>query len=394
MTESVFPNNKFERFCRVWLLSGVFVFVTSFFWASGTAPLRNIFYLAIVLPVLFILPWRSFSFQEYGGYFTLSALVFAGYSVLSSLWSVAPDMGRYVKILLFLMVWLGGLAWLFSNVAFSSQRLYQVIVGGGVVGAALTVFLFYSLHGYHSSFRMTGQGLVENPTVVAQLFGVPALLAYILLLRAPTQSARFLLLTSMLVCLAPVFLSQTRGAMVAWLVSAIFALIATRPKFIIWLLHLILVVVSLALVSLVIDWDLIFQQRGTILSYRDVIWLEVLSRVAENILFGIGIEHKALITIEGQGVFEHSHNSWLDILYYSGLIGVVLAIWHVLLLFKSAVLTDDELPLVAWLLFGCICLFTNGSHLLTAPDAQWWVYWVPAALLAAQITRRRLCQKS
>ncbi len=90
-------------------------------------------------------------------------------------------------------------------------------------------------------------------------------------------------------------------------------------------------------------------------------------------------------------MFHHAHNSWIDILYYTGLIGLILALWHWVLLARSFSRDRDILPLYLWLAFGSLCLFTNGSSLLTRPDAQWLMYWVPAGLLAAVVMSRRRC---
>ena len=137
--------------------------------------------------------------------------------------------------------------------------------------------------------------------------------------------------------------------------------------------------------------DDVLQNRGLSLSYRNVIWLELLSRSLEHPLFGIGYEENARIIIPDVDVFHHAHNSWIDILYYGGLIGLSLAIWHWLLLLRSFSRDIDILPLYLWLAYGCICLFSNGSSLLTRPDQQWFMYWVPAGIRAALVMSRRRC---
>jgi hypothetical protein len=43
-------------------------------------------------------------------------------------------------------------------------------------------------------------------------------------------------------------------------------------------------------------------------------------------------------------------------------------------------------PLTLWLLYGCGCLLVDSRSLFWEIDAKWLLYWVPAALLAAQLS--------
>ena len=137
--------------------------------------------------------------------------------------------------------------------------------------------------------------------------------------------------------------------------------------------------------------DDVLEKRGISFSFRDAIWVELLDRSLERPLFGLGLERDSRIIIPDVDVFHHAHNSWIDILYYTGLIGLLLALWHWVLLARSFSRDRDILPLYLWLAYGSLCLFTNGSSLLTRPDAQWLMYWVPAGLLAAVVMSRRRC---
>src|SRR5690606_27067389 len=108
---------------------------------------------------------------------------------------------------------------------------------------------------------------------------------------------------------------------------------------------------------------------------------ELLNRSLAHPWFGLGLEQDSRITIIDAGIFHHAHNSWVDIFYYTGAVGLLLAVWHLVLILRTFTLDKTLLPVYLWFIFGCLCLFTNGAGLLTRPDAQWLMYWIPAGLI-------------
>ena len=384
-------RDKREAFCLKWIGLGVYMFVAAFFWASGPATLRSVFYLFLLIPLLAVLPWRRWRWDEYGGYFTISALVFAASSVVASLWGDSWNFDFFFKQWIMLAFWLCGTGWLFYCRPINLQRFYSVVIAVGCVSAFITIYLFITDKTYGAEARLSGFGLAENSTVVAQIFGVAALLAYLKSLQASSLKSAWLYFVVTLVCGLVIVLSQTRGATLALAVVALAALIIVRPPLRIWGPQLLLVLVAVAIGLAWLGVDYLLEQRGTAFSHRDIIWRELLCRVLEHPLIGIGYVEDSRIIIPDVDVYHHAHNSWLDILYYGGAIGLLLALWHGVLLARSFLRDSDGLPLYLWWVYGCLCLATNGSSLLTRPDAQWLMYWVPAGLLAALIMRRRRC---
>lgn len=380
-----------EAFCLKWLGFGLYLFLSAFFWASGPAPLRAIFYVFFLLPLLMILPWRRWSLHEYGGYFTLSALVFAAYSVIASLWGEPEDFVFFLKQWFFLAFWLCGVAWLFYHRPVNLQLLYWVVIGIAFVSSLSTLYIFYCYEGNPVALRLSGLGLAENPTIVAQLFGVAGLLAYLQSLKSQKLTNALIFFAGAIVCCLPILMSQSRGAAIAFVVVCCLALWLLRPRLSILLAQFSIVLAGAVGAFLLLDLGSVLVERGLSFSLRDVIWGELLQRSLTHPFIGIGYEQNSRITIAGVDVFHHAHNSWIDILYYSGLIGLGLVSWHGWLVARSYSRDKDVLPLYLWWVYGCICLFSNGSSLLTRPDAQWLMYWIPAGLLAGLIMSRRSC---
>jgi O-antigen ligase len=382
---------KLEQFCLAWAALGVYLFLSAFFWASGPAPLRAVFYVFLLIPFLLVLPWRRWRIEEYGGYYTISALVFSAYCVCASLWGNASDFDFYLKQWFFLAFWLCGIAWLFYYRPVNLQRLYLFIIVIGVICSLVTVYFFYVYKNYSIAARLSGFGLAENSTIVAQIFGVASLLSYIKSLQAENWKLSPLFFIAAMICALVILMSQTRGAALALILVSFAALLLVRPKPLIWVPQVTLAVLGVIGLFMLTNMGDVLQDRGVSFSYRDAIWVELLDRARERPLFGLGLERDARIIIPDVDVFHHAHNSWIDILYYTGLMGLLLALWHWVLLARSFSRDQDSLPLYLWLAYGSLCLFTNGSSLLTRPDAQWLMYWVPAGLLAALVMSRRQC---
>lgn len=382
-----------EKLCLMWAGFGLYLFLSAFFWASGPAPLRTVYYLFLLFPFICVLPWRKFNGREYGGIYTLAALTLAGYLVLASLWGNPQDFIFYLKQWFFLAFWLCGVTWLFFHRKIQISRLRLMIIALGSFAALVTIYLFYIYDGQSISYRLMGIGMAENPTVVAQIFGVAALLAYLASLNAQRPAVSLLYFFSAAVSALPIVMSQTRGAGFSLIAVSLMALIILRPRWIIWVPQLLLAILAIAFMFAFTDFAEVLELRGLSLSLRDIIWLEVLARSWENPIVGIGLVQDARIQITDVGEFHHAHNTWLDTFYYAGLLGVLLSLWHLLLMLRCFSRDPDLLPFYLWFVFGCLCLFTNGSQLLTRPDAQWWMYWVPAGLLTATYLSRRECRK-
>src|SRR5690606_7568286 len=114
-------------------------------------------------------------------------------------------------------------------------------------------------------------GLAENSTIVAQIFGVAALLAYILSLQAVDWKKSLLLFVSAMICGLPIVLSQSRGAALALIAVSFIGLLVVRPSMKIWLpqvaIALIGVVGAIALTTI----DEVLEKRGISFSFRDAI---------------------------------------------------------------------------------------------------------------------------
>lgn len=374
-----------EQKLSAWAYGGLWVFVTAFLWSPSRDGLEAIYALAFFIPML-LLPWRKPDFQQYGGWFSVSALAYASWSCLTSLWG--SDTGYFVLQWLILATWLSGAAWVLQRRALNIEKLFTWMVIIGAILALLVMALFYQDHAF--SERLIGKGLARTSTVAGQVFGLVAVLATILSWRAASAKLSILLFIAALSALAALALSQSRGPILSLMAALLLAAWWFRPSMRVWISQIAFLLFVTILLIVVTPIEQVILARGVSFSLRDEIWLQVwqsMSNQPLSLLWGIGMsEETKLVTASGE--YHHAHNAWLDIFYRTGAIGLLLALTHLVLLLKRGAVGVQKNNahvkiLVIWLAYGCGCLLVDSRSLFWQIDAKWLLYWVPAALLAA-----------
>jgi hypothetical protein len=376
-----------ENFVQRWAYGGLWVFVCAFLWAPSRDGLEAIFALAFFIPILLLLPWRKPQFHQYGGWFNLAALCYASWSCLSSLWGEPSPF--FILQWLVLVSWLLGSTWVLQARPLDMEILCSWLVGIGALVSLVAITLFYRKHGF--SARLEGVGIARTPTVVGQVFGLITLLATILSWRR--QKAVYALLFSLagLFSVAAVLLSQSRGPLLSLLLALLLSAWWFRPSPRVWLSQSICLAIGAFALLLMTPIEQAIVARGISYSLRDEIWLQVwhnLNGQPLSYLWGIGLSEDTTI-LTAVGEYHHAHNAWLDILYRTGGIGLLLALIHLVLVVGAAIRFAVARPLLVWLIYGCGCLLVDSRNLFWEIDAKWFLYWIPAALLTAQLSKTK-----
>jgi O-antigen ligase len=223
------------------------------------------------------------------------------------------------------------------------------------------------------------------------------LLATILSWRATKNSLSILFFVAALCAAAALGLSQSRGPILSLVIALLLAACWLRPGLRVLLSQVVFLLVIVFLLFLVTPIEQMIIERGISFSLRDEIWLQVwqsMSGQPLSLLWGIGMsEETKLVTASGE--YHHAHNAWLDIFYRTGAVGLLLALIHLVFLLKHGMSSANGAKannahtkiLVIWLIYGCGCLLVDSRSLFWQIDAKWLLYWVPAALLAAYLSR-------
>lgn len=376
-----------EKLCLSWAGWGMTAFVTSFIWSPSRDGLDVVFYLCFFIPFLFVIPWQKPSMDEYGGWFTITALAYAGTAVIASLWGEPTDFPFFLWHWFVLAFWLCGASWIVKYRNVDIPKLYHTMIIIGLFVGATSFIYFYSRHPL--SERMIGWSVARYPIVVAQIFGSVAVVAYVLSLQAKNLRASSVYFLATILLLVPLVFSQSRGPAMAFILMVIVAVLLVRPKREILGLQFSIAFLSVILVLLFTDVAQILANRGISMSLRDVIWREVWQLAIEAPVFGSGSEKMDHMQLPS-GYFHHPHNAWLDIFYRTGIVGLGLAVAHLFVVFRSFRAVENIIPLYIWLGFGCICLFTDSRVLFWELNAKWFLYWIPAGLIGAIMTSKML----
>jgi len=359
---------------------GLLLFLTGFFWSPSNDVLIIFYHLMFLFPFLALAPWKHPLDCNWGGMHTLAALAWAAYSTASSLWGFAEDFWFFLWQFVVLASWLLGSAWMLARHKPDLVNLYQILLMIALLSGLVTILMFYSANPWQEC--LVGWNMAKNPVLIAQSYGAMAILSWVLSLQAASwkQALGYLIVTASL--LFPVFLSQSRWPLLAFVFMALVMLCIARPRREILWAHAP-VYLLLAFVVAFMDVTAFLANRG--FSYRIDIWHEVWELAREAVLFGSGYmrqDHIPLVV----GDFHHPHNAWLDIFYRTGLVGLALALAHLAGLLRCFSRHKDMLPLFAWLGFGCICLLTDSRVLFWEINSKWFLYWIPAGLIAALVT--------
>jgi len=382
---------------------GILVFLTSFFWAPTRDFMHVVYGLSFFAPVLLVLLLRRPDFQQYGGWFTGLALLYAGYAALSTLWSDAPRLEFFAQHFLFLVVWLAGAAWLAARGNLDITKLYVVLIVTGAVAAVVYQALFH-WHSYPLDYNTEngtrlgafGWSVIRNPNTIGFVFGSTSLIAYVNWLAGGGGQQGFRNFLFFAVNVSAVLASQSRGSILGLAVCLVLAFVLDRSRPRKWIPNsLIAIFVVLGMVVLV--WNGKLQNRwdsaSLASSLRPEIWTHLITTTREQrLLFGEGLVKTSRIHVPGlaSSPFNHGHNSFIDAFYRTGLVGLVLMCVHMVYVFLHWSRSPLHLPLFLWLLLGCMTSLFDHPGFFWQLEATWWNYWVPAGLIGAIITAERL----
>lgn len=389
MTFNFLKADNIEQKLLSWVAVGILVFISAFLWAPSRDGLQGVYVLAFFIPMVLILVFRKPNFSEYGGWLTVVPLIYAAFSTFSTLWGTPKDFGFFLLQWCVLAAWLCGSCLLFIKREINVQKWLEWLVFGGVAITLSTFVYYYKFVDSNFTFaiRLIGWNVFRNPNEIGALFGIVALVAFTIALQSSSLKRVWLFYFCALIAIAGLVASFSRGALLAFALMSLMALVIVRPPLKIWLppVAAAVVIILLFLAATTIHLNYL-SGRGAGFGDRANVWKEIFDRSRENIFAGIGMSADTNIIIPDLDVFNHAHNAWLDTLYRTGLIGLALLLLHLSEVFRNFSRDPRLLPLYMWLGFGCICNFFDGRCFFWEIGAKWFLYWIPVGLIVASLT--------
>lgn len=365
-----------------WIAVGFLIYLASIFFCGGSQQ-KTFFYLSVALPALFLLARSTALFRADRWALTSIVLVFAYFS-LSTLWSGGEssiqEAAKYSLYIYCLMVGVEGATSRFTPPFIAG---FVAVAGSIAVCAYLLSMLFGSIPvadfitGRYSLNQMAGWGS-GNPINSAVSIGIVAIAAW-WILPNKTWAVQLGLVVLIGGAAALMFVTKSRGPMLA--LAVVIALITVFRRDKIDVLLVLSGVVLVAIVFLFSNVDAVVAERAAAPNYRGDIWSEVFQQFKNHWLIGRGLGNDASIAIGNGMVVTHAHSSLFEAFRTGGLVGGLLLIGMTLLLVRRSLRSPAGYFFLLWLIYGAICLSTNGRSLIVKPSVEWIAFWIPLFLL-------------
>ena len=366
-----------KNWARAWLGLGLVWFLA----AIALAPSNKIYQQGLVLflwlPTL-VLAWsaREVLVQAWRRQPALwiSLLLLLAWSGLSLAWSPAEDSGREIKRLLYILVFLLAFPLLAQLGLARIRQLLMLGSGLLAIAALVSIVNFYGLQGESLLARLAGIGEISHPILGAYVVGSAV---FFLLYEPPRQRGLQLLWLVALACLgAFTMLSQSRGALLALVLTVIMAPLWFRDRHSRVFSMLAVVATGLALYAV---YDLI-AQRGS--SYRPEIFHAVVDMIAAHPWTGLGLGAAYDVSAVGMR-FDHTHNMFTHVAVEMGLPGMLLwaMVWLLTLgeIIRARGTLFGKILLGFWV-YSTLAMQFDAASLTATPRAEWFVSWLIVGL--------------
>ena len=366
-----------KNWARAWLGLGLVWFLA----AIALAPSNKIYQQGLVLflwlPTL-ALAWsaRQVLVQAWRRQPALwiSVLLLLAWSGLSLAWSPAEDLGREIKRLLYILVFLLAFPLLAQLGLARIRQLLMLGSGLLAIAALVSIVNFYGLQGESLLARLAGIGEISHPILGAYVVGSAVLF---LLYEPPRQRGLQLLWLVALACLgAFTMLSQSRGALLALVLTVIMAPLWFRDRHSRVFSMLAVVATGLALYAV---YDVI-AQRGS--SYRPEIFHAVVDMIAAHPWTGLGLGAAYDVSAAGMH-FDHTHNMFTHVAVEMGLPGMLLwaMVWLLTLgeIIRARGTLFGKILLGLWV-YSTLAMQFDAASLTGTPRAEWFISWLPVGL--------------
>ena len=358
----------------------IIIFTLSYYACPLDRSPKTIFYICFGA-ILLISGIKKITPSAYNKTLAITALIFIAYIQLSTLWaadvSSIPNFCYHSKRVVELCALVMLTAFYFDS------NYHQVLFKGVVIVAIIHALIIISNHNLIAR--------VTNPIDTGMVYGIAAVIALFFALREKPQKSVFYFL-SLTILMVLIFMTKSRGPQLALLISSIPLLIIQKAhikKFLSYCLLFVFPVTILLYLKANI-FGKIFS-RGFNLNHRDAIWEEALKNGLDHFWFGIGMSKKIMLKLPSGLEFTHSHNFIIDSFLIGGFIGFSLVLLlFICALYKGFNSRDENYQLWALiLLFGGLCLMTNGSIPFTRPRHSWLAFWIPIAMICTCTTNKK-----
>ena len=377
------------------------VFFIGFFFFPSTKSHCNFFYVAIALPFLIFIFMKKVDLRSlFSSKIFLLSAIFLIYMFFTLFWANNfrfSDISKYGRRVLYVLIFLGVTMHLVQTYPHFIQRLLMVLCWTAAIFAVGYLVFYYSQHPFPHS-RLFGFGQLSNPIMASSVYGIASIACLYLLQQQHAVKTKLLYLGMSVFFFLYMLLTQSRGPLLAWGITIFGWTILESGSHKtgkgsyhnkLWVV-LVLILAS-ALVLFMLYPDFLKSRILRAETYRLKVWKQSLLQAEEAIYFGHGLDADTRVMVSGEEGknklwIHHHHSVYLTTLFYGGIIGLLLlialvgaAIWQGLTRRGK----PQKFPVTCMLVFGALCIVTDGYTLIDHPKPVWIFFWFPIALVAA-----------
>ena len=372
------------------------LFFLGFFFFPSSKSHCNFFYMAVAFPFLVLIFLKKVALRSFfsSRTFLLSA-VFLVYMFSTLFWAnnyELSDIYKNGRRVLYVLVFLSATIHLIQVYPNFLQRLIVLLCWAAATFAVVYIVFYYTQHPFPSS-RLRGFGQLHNPIMASSVYGIVFIACIFLFLQQHTVKTKLLYLGMSLVLFLYMLLAQSRGPLLAlgvtifgWTISE--SLLHKGGKYVYRskLCIALLLIFSVG-VSLFIAYPGFFKSRfiGREID-RLELWGSALLQAKSAPCFGHGLNADTRIILSSGKKRVHHHSVYIETLFFGGIAGLLLLTVLVGLAIRQAFTRPGELQkflLTCMLVFGALCIMTDGNTLIRHPKPVWIFFWFPIALVAA-----------
>ena len=373
------------------------LFLLGFFFFSSTRFHKTFFNATVAFPFLILIFMKKVALRSFFSNRTfLLSTIFLVYMFFTLFWGdhyELSDIPKYGRQVLYVLIFLGVTIHLIQVYPKFLQRLLLLLCWTAAIFAVGYIVFYYSHHPFPRS-RLRGFGQLHIPIMGSSIYGTVFIACIYLLQQQRTWKMELLYLGMAVVLFLYMLLTQSRGPLLAWGLTILGWKISEsllykgskynyRNK--LWIAILLNLALGVTLFMVCPDFSKShFIGRTT---HRLEVWAHGLVQAKEAPCFGHGLNADTRIILSKKlKPRQHHHNVYVETLFYGGTVGLLLLI----ALVGSAIsqgLTRTGGPqkflLTCMLVFGALCMVTDGSTLIGNPKPFWFFFWFPIALIAA-----------
>ena len=391
-----------DRILTNWASFGLILFLVALYCAKNVNQCRWIYGLFFITPILGIMLTRPWKWSIYGGRFTGIALLEGVFVAFSTFWSESPNIYSRSYDFLCFSTWFCGTAWLAQKKKIDTRLIVNVLIYTGAVMAVFLMIIFYAENSLDTRMWLQGSKRFgpTNPIRIGMYYSLTTLLCFIKILDANKSRKKAVFLLLMAFNFLPVLATQSRGPLLAFVVTLVFIIFfyKVNKKIIIAILLLLVFVLGFVISNSQLHKAISLRMNDD--SCRQEIWSQSIVRTIEiNPWLGCGRGDRINIPVQLPQrnneilTFSFSHNQFIDAFYVLGIVGFLLFIIFNINVALQYTRDPSLFPLFIWFIIGSLAAFTVGNSNIDL-EGNWLYVWMPAGLIGAFVSQKRLREAS